>query len=194
MVNPKHTHLIGEKHVMRYLKGNLDYGLRYASNGEIKLYGFTESDWEGSDKDRKRTSGCCFSLESGMISWFSRKKTNIALSTTEAEYIATCSSCSEAVWLRNMLACLYDAKIDVTNILCDNQSRIKMIENKVFHDKSKHIEVIYHFIWDMVQKGAAKLKYVPTEEQVADVLTKPLDRVKFEYFQDKLGVVQKYLS
>ena len=69
-----------------------------------------------------------------------------------------------------------------------------MTENLIFHDKSKKIEIKYHFIWDMVQKGAVKLKYVPTEEQVVDVLTKPLARVKFEYFRDKLGVVQKDLS
>ena len=117
-----------------------------------------------------------------MISWFSRNQTSGALSTTEAEYIAACSACSEAVWIRKMLSVLFDAKMDVTNILCDNQSCIKMTENPVFHDKSKHIEIKYHFIRDMVQKGAVKLKYVPTEEQVADVLTKPLARVKFEYF------------
>ena len=69
-----------------------------------------------------------------------------------------------------------------------------MTKNLLFHDKSKHIDIIYHFIWDMVQTGAVKLKYVPTEEQVADVLTKPLAPVKFEYFRDKLGVVQKDLS
>ena len=88
-----------------------------------------------------------------------------------------------------MLAGLFDEKIDVTDILCDNHSCIKMTENPVFHDKSKHIEVRYHFIRDMVQKGAIKLKYVPIEEQVENVLTKPLARVKFEYFRDKLGVV-----
>ena len=84
---------------MRYLKGTLDYGLRYASSGEIKLHGYTDSDWGGGDKDIKRTLGCCFSLESGMISWFSRKQTSIALSTIETEYSATCSTCSEAVWI-----------------------------------------------------------------------------------------------
>ena len=117
-----------------------------------------------------------------MISWFSRKQTSIALSTAEVECIAECSACSEAVWLRKMLAGLFGAKIDVTDILCDNQSCIKMTTNPVFHDKSKHIEVRYHFIRDMVQKGAIKLKYVPTEEQVEDVLTKPLACVNFEYF------------
>ena len=90
MVNPKHNHLVGEKHVMRYLKGNLDYGLRYASNGEIRLHGFIDSYWEGSVEDRKNTSRCCFSLGLGVISWFSRKQSSIALSTTEDEYIAKC--------------------------------------------------------------------------------------------------------
>ena len=89
---------------------------------------------------------------------------------------------------------LFDIEVDVADIHCDNQSCIKMTENPVLHDNSKHIEVRYHFIRDMVQKGAIKLKYVPTEEQVADVLTKPLACVKFEYFRAKLGVVRKDLS
>ena len=79
-----------------------------------------------------------------------------------------------------MLSGIFDAEIDVTDILCDNQSCIKMTENPIFHDKSKHIEIKYNFIQDMVQKGALKLIYVPTEEQVVDVLTKPLAHVKFE--------------
>ena len=78
-------------------------------------------------------------------------------------------------------------------ILCDNQSHIKMTENPVFHDRSKHIEIWYFYIRDMIQKGAIKLQYVSTDEQVVDVLTKPLSRIKFEYFRDKLGVVRKDL-
>jgi hypothetical protein len=126
-----------------------------------------------------------------MISWFSRKQTCVALSTVEAEYIAACSTCSEAVWLRKLLAGLFDLELEETCIFCDNQSCIKLTENPVFHDKSKHIEIKYHYIRDMVQKGAVKLQYVATEEQIVDVLTKPLSRVKFEYFRDKLGVVQR---
>ena len=81
-----------------------------------------------------------------------------------------------------MLSGLFDAEIYVTDILCDNQSCIKMTENLIFHDKSKHLEIKYHFIQDMVQKGVVKLKYVPTGEQVVDVLTRPLSHIKFEYF------------
>jgi hypothetical protein len=83
--------------------------------------------------------------------------------------------------------------MEATTILCDNQSCIKMIENPVFHDRSKHIEIHYHYIHDMVQRGALKVQYVSTDEQVVDVLTRPLSPVKFEHFRDKLGIVRKDL-
>ena len=86
---------------------------------------------------------------------------------------------------------LFNLELDTTVILCDNQSCIKMTENPLFHDRSKHIEIRYFYIRDMMQKGAIKLQYVSTDEQVADVLTKPLSRVKFEHFQDNLGVVRR---
>jgi hypothetical protein len=95
------------------------------------------------------------------------------------------------VWLRKLLARLFDLELEATYIWCNNKSCVKLSENPVFHDKSKHIEIKYHYIRDMVQKGAVKLQYVITDEQIADVLTKPLSRVKFVYFRDKLGVVQK---
>jgi hypothetical protein len=100
----------------------------------------------------------------------------------EAEYIVACSISCEAIWLRKLLTGLFDLEMEATVILCDNQSCIKMTENPVFHDKSKHIEIRYHYIRDMVQRGSIKLQYVSTDEQVADVFTKPLSRVKFEHF------------
>ena len=115
----------------------------------------------------------------------------MALSTAKAECIAACSACSEAVWLRKLLARLFDLELDVTCIFYDNQSCIKLSENPVFHDKSKHIEIKYQYIQDMVEKGVVKLQYVAIDKQTADVLTKPLSRTKFEYFRDRLGVVQK---
>jgi hypothetical protein len=99
----------------------------------------------------------------------------------------------EAIWLRKLLTGLFNLEMEATVILCDSQSCIKITKNPVFHDKSKHIEIRYHYIRDMVQRGAVKLQYVGTDEQVADVLTKPLSRVKFEYFRDKLGVVRRDL-
>jgi hypothetical protein len=124
-----------------------------------------------------------------MISWQSKKQSSIALSTMEAEYIAACFASCEAIWLRKLLTGLFDLEMEATTILCDKQSYIKITENLVFHDKSKHIEIRYHYIRDMVQRGAIKLQYVSTDEQVVDVLTKPLSRVKFEHFRDKLDIV-----
>jgi transposase InsO family protein len=171
--------------------GYCDYGLSYDGDHDFTLSGYTDADWAGSVADRKSTFGCCFSLGSAMILWQSRKQSSIALSTAEAEYIAACSASCKAIWLRKLLTGLFDLEMRATAILCDNQSCIKMTENPVFHNKSKHIEIRYHFIRDMVQRGALKLQYISTDEQVVDVLTKPLSRVKFEHFQDKLGIVRK---
>jgi hypothetical protein len=141
LVEPRHVHLVVAKHVMRYLKGTLDYGLSYDGDHNFTLSGYTDSDWAGSVSDRKSTSGCCFSLGSAMISWQSKKQSSIALSTAEAEYIVACSASCEAIWLRKLLTGLFDLEMEATTILCDNQSCIKMTENHVFHDKSKHIEI-----------------------------------------------------
>jgi hypothetical protein len=189
LVEPRHVHLVAAKHVMRYLKGTIDYGLSYDGDHDFTLSGYTNADWVGSVSNRKITSGCCFSLGSAMISWQSRKQSSIALNTVEAEYIVACSASWEAIWLRKLLTDLFDLEIRETLILCDNQSCINMTENLVFHDRSKHIEIRYHYIRDMVQRGALKLQYISMDEQVVDVLTKTLSRVKFEYFRDKLRIV-----
>jgi hypothetical protein len=176
---------------MRYLKGTIDYGLSYDGDHNFTLSGYTDADWAGSVADRKNTSRCCFILGSTMISWQSRKQSSVALSTAEAKYIAACFASCEAIWLRKLLTGLFDLEMEATTILCDNRSCIKMTENPVFHDRSKHIEILYHYIRDMVQRGALKLLYISTDEQVADVLTKPLSRVKFEHFRDKFDIVRK---
>jgi hypothetical protein len=107
----------------------------------------------------------------------------------EAKCIAACSASYKAIWLQKLLTGLFDLEMRATMILCDKQSCIKMTENPVFHDRSKHIEIHYHFIRNMLQRGALKLQYISTDEQVANVLTKPSSRVKFEHFRDNLGIV-----
>jgi hypothetical protein len=157
LVDPRRVHLVAAKHVMRYLKGTMDYGLSYDGDHDFTLSGYTDADWARSVSDRKRTSGCCFTFGSAMISWQSRKQSSISLNTVEAEYIVACSASCEAIWLRNFLNGLFYLEMRATVILCDNQSYIKMTKNHVFHDRSKHIEIHYHFIHDMVQRGSLKL-------------------------------------
>ena len=91
--------------------------------------------------------------------------------------------------MRKLLSDIFDLQLDATCIYCDNQSCVNMLENPVFHDNLKHIEIKYHYIRDMVHRGAVKLQYVATDEQIVDVLTKPLAGVKFEYFREKLRVL-----
>jgi hypothetical protein len=145
-VEPRHEHWIAAKHVLRYIRGTINYGLRYTASSNIQLHGFTDSDWAGSAEDRKSTSGMCFSLGSAMISWGNRKQKSVALSTTEAEYMAACEACTEAIWLRKLISDLFDQIPESTIIYCDNQSSIRLSEQPVFHERSKHIEIKYYFI------------------------------------------------
>jgi hypothetical protein len=121
LVEPRCAHLVAAKHVMRYLKGTLDFGLCYNKDQDFRLIGYTNLDWAGSVSNRKSTLGCCFSLGSSMTSWKSRKQSNISLSTTEAEYIAACSTSCEAIWLWKLLIGLFDLEMEATVIICDNQ-------------------------------------------------------------------------
>jgi hypothetical protein len=155
----------------------------------MRLQGYVNADWAGSVVDQKSTSGC-FTFGSAMVSWCSRKQSFVALSTTEVEYIALSGAVHEAVWLRKLLTNLFDHEMDSTIIHCDNQSCVKLSENHVFHDKSKHIEIKYHYIKDIVQRKKLHVQYLPTHEQIANIFTKPLARTKFQYFHERLSLVE----
>ena len=176
MVEPRRAHWVVAKHVLRYLKGTIDYGLNYERRDGIELTGHIDYDWAGSVVDRKSTSGCCFTLGSTVVLWFSKKQKSVALSSVEVEYMAVSLASCEAIWLCKMLVSLFDSQLDAIVINYDNQSCMKLTENPVFHNWSKHIEIRYHFIHDHVQKGVVKLQYLPTDEQVADILTKSLGK------------------
>ena len=120
LVEPRRVNLVAIKHVMRYIKGTMDYGLCYIRDRDFILIGYTDSDWDGSASNRNSTSGRCFRLGSSMNSWQSRKQSSISLSTIEVEYIAACSSSCEAIWLRKLLASLFDLEMEAIMILCDN--------------------------------------------------------------------------
>ena len=128
LVQSRWVHLVAAKHVMRYLKGTINFGLYYDNSHEYRLYGYTDADWVGSISDRKSKLGGCYSLGSAMISWFSRKQSSVALSIAETEYIAACSASCEAIWLWKLMPGLFNLELDTTMILCDNQSCIKMTQ------------------------------------------------------------------
>jgi hypothetical protein len=120
MEQPRQVHLVATKHVIRYLKGTLDYGLRYVTNHEFGLYGYSNSDWVDNIHDRKSTLAYCFSLGSNMVSWSSMKQSCVAPSMAEAEYVAACAACREAMWLQKLMSELFGLKLEAICIWCDN--------------------------------------------------------------------------
>jgi hypothetical protein len=131
----RQTHWIVVKHVLRYPRGTVGYGLRYSSDVDMRLQGYVDVDWTGNAVDRKITSGCCFTLGFAMVSWCSRKHSSVVLSTTEAFYIMLSVAVYEVVCLRKLLTDLFYHEMDSTIIHCDNHSCVKLSENPMFHDK-----------------------------------------------------------
>jgi hypothetical protein len=124
----------------------MDYGLDYVRGDGVRLTGYTDSDWAGCVVDRKHTLGCCFGLGSTIVSWFSRKRKSVALSSTEAKYMPASQASCEAIWLRKLLVGIFGVQLRPIVIYCDNQSCIKLSKNLFFHDRCKHTEIRYHFI------------------------------------------------
>ena len=152
------------------------------------MHGFVDADWASDVNDRKSTSGFVFMLGGAAISWSSKKQTSVALSSTEAEYIAAAHATKEVVWLRRLLTELSLDLSPPTILHVDNQSAIAIARNPEFHDRTKHIEVRHHFLRHKVEAEEICLEYISTEDQVADVLTKGLVREKHERFSGAMGV------
>ncbi|XP_072071940.1 secreted RxLR effector protein 161-like [Arachis hypogaea] len=189
MEEPYTNHLQAAKRILRYIKGTLNDGIYCENTNEVNLVGYTDSDWAGDIETRKSTSGFVFHLGSGAISWSSKKQPVVALSTAEAEYIAAASCATQAVWLRRILEELNEKQNTPTTIFCDNKSAIALCKNPVFHGRSKHIDIRVHKIRELVNEKEVVIEYCPTEEQVADIFTKPLKTELFYKLKKMLGMI-----
>ena len=153
--NPKESHFKAAKRILKYLKGTSTVGLWYPSHSPIHLIGYSDSDFAGCKLDRKSTSGTCHLLGSSLISWHSKKQICVALSTTEAEYIAVGSCCAQILWLKQQLA-NFGLQISKVPLMCDNTSAINLTKNQIQHSRTKYIEIRHHFIRDHVSNGIVK--------------------------------------
>jgi transposase InsO family protein len=184
---PDNSHWTALKRILRYLSGTKEYGIVYGGQAFV-LTGWTDSDWAGDLDDSRSTAGYVFLLAGGAISWASRKQPSVALSTTEAEYMAQKNAATEGIWLRGLLEELTLRDNAPTTIWADNQGAIKLAKNPEFHRRTKHIGIQYHFTRECVENGEIKLVYVPSEEMIADGLTKGLPKARFDQFVNLLGL------
>jgi hypothetical protein len=191
MDRPTEIHVAAVKRIMRYLKGTLGYGILYKSkiSDDLSLEGWCDSDYAGDLDDRKSTTGYVYMLGSGAISWSSKKQPIVTLSTTEAEFVSAASCACQGVWLRNVLDYLRLKQQGSTVIYCDNSSSIKLSKNPVMHGRCKHIDVRFHFLRDLTKDGIVELVHCRTEDQLADILTKPLKLDSFCKLREGLGMI-----
>ncbi|XP_074377786.1 secreted RxLR effector protein 161-like [Apium graveolens] len=164
MEQPKKTHWEAGKRILRYVRGTLGDGLYYQKVNDSKVLGYCDSDWAKSVDDSKSTSGNIFFFGSSAITWMSKKQQVVALSTEEAEYISLSLASCQVIWITWVLKDLKHATKESLIIFCDSKSAIALTENPVFHGKSKHIRIKYHFIRDLVKKGEVVIKYWKSRE------------------------------
>jgi transposase InsO family protein len=187
MAHPTDAHWRGAKSVLRYLASSLDVGLTFRDDGH-RLYGYCDADYAGCYDTRRSTTGYVFKLMGGVVSWSSKLQPTVAVSTTEAEYMAAAHAVKEALWLRKLSSDLGVAEAKPVTIRCDNQAALSLLHNPITSARSKHIDVQYHFARERVERGEVSFTYCSTDSNVADGLTKILPGVKHAKFLQGLGL------
>ena len=185
MAKPTMEHWNAAKAVLRYVAGTTQYGINFGHN-ELSLQGYCGADYATDIDSRRSTTGYVFIMYGGAISWSSRLQPTVAVSTAEAEYMAAAHAVKEALWLRTLMAD-FGRHVQPVSILCDNQGTIKLLKHPIASIRSKHIDVIYHFARERVARKEVSFQYCATEQNVADVFTKPLPQSKFELRWKHLG-------
>ena len=185
---PTQLHLIAAKRVFRYLGGMADLALTFTASGNPELLGYSDADWAGDRDSRRSTSGNVFVMSDGAITWSSKRLNSVALSTVEAEYMALSQATQEAVWLRRLTEELGNTDQSATTIYEDNQGAICTAQNPVFHRRTKHIHIRYHYVREAVSENTIELVYCPTSEMTADILTKAIPKDQFIFLREKMGL------
>lgn len=186
---PNQTHWQAVKRILGYLKGTSAFGVSYGDVADKdRLVVYSDSDFAGDENDRCSTTGIVFMLNGGPISWSSVKQQCVSISTTEAEYVAASMAVQNTIWLRSLLKEIGIEQAVPTPLFSDNQSAIRLVRNSEFHQRSKHIDVKYHYIRKMQENKEINIQYVATEHQFTDVLTKAVNRNNFLKFRFSIGM------
>lgn len=187
--NPGREHWSGVKRVLRYLKGTKNAKIVYKRDGNSSLLGYADADHCDDEDDRKSISGYVFKLGDAIISWSSKKQQTVSLSTTESEYVALAHATKEALWLN-----MFSKELKVLSmekpliIYLDSKSALDLIKNPTYHARTKHIDIIHHFLRDISRNGKIEFRKERTELMVADSLTKAVNRKKHEWCRLAMGI------
>lgn len=186
MHSPTHAHLKYVRRILRYLKGTIHYGLNLRSDTTLALSAFSDADWAGCPTTRRSTTGYCTFLGSNIISWCAKKQSTVARSSTEAEYRAMAHTAAELTWLGYILSDLRIFPPHPPKLFADNVSALFLTVNPVFHARSKHIALDYHYVRERVAQGALITQHIPSTCQLADVFTKSVPKARLAFFRHKL--------
>ncbi|KAI3780212.1 hypothetical protein L2E82_10183 [Cichorium intybus] len=190
MANPGREHWKAVQWILRYLRGTSSMCLRYGQSN-TGVVGYVDSDF-GKDLDKRRSiTGYVFTLNGCAISWKAQLQSTVALSSTEAEYMAITEAVKEDIWLKGLFR-EFDGRIKVTTVFCDNQSAIFLSKDQMFHDRTKHTDIRYHFVRDIIEKGDCVIEKIDTNYNPADVLTKSLPISKFKLCLDLMGLLSAF--
>ncbi|KAL5566072.1 hypothetical protein UlMin_029236 [Ulmus minor] len=191
--SPTMIHWNAVKRVLRYLKGTRNMGLHIKHCDELNLSGYSDADWACSPDDKKSTAGYLVYFGDTLVSWCSKKQRVVSRSSTESEYRALAHISCEIAWLESLLGELTFSLTQTPVTWCDNLSASTLAANPVYHSRTKHVEIDIHFVRDKVLEKKLDVRYVPSHDQTADCLTKPLSHSHFKFLRDKLGVVERPL-
>ncbi|KAJ3699566.1 hypothetical protein LUZ61_003271 [Rhynchospora tenuis] len=186
MSAPTDLHWQAVKRVLRYLKGTIHHGLHLQASPNLCINAYTDADWAGCPDERKSTTGYAVYLGCNLISWSSKKQHTVARSSTEAEYRSMAMATAELLWIQSLLGEL-GVRLNIAPVLwCDNLGATFLAANPVFHARTKHIELDFHFIREQVATKRLNIQFLCSADQIADVLTKPLPSPRFKLLSDKL--------
>lgn len=188
MHRPTTAHWQALKRLLRYLNGTLAYGLNIYRNSPMTLHAYSDSDWAGDKDDFISTGAYIVYLGRNPISWSSKKQRSVARSSTEAEFRSLANTTAELSWLCNVLHELGITLPTTPTIYCDNIGATHLAANPVFHSRMKHLGLDFYFIREKVQAGAVRVARVANDDQLADVLTKPLARPRLHMLLTKIGL------